>query len=214
VRSSFAAAGLACQFLSHHEEQPAIGFAGAAEKLAKGGEELGFSAGASPQRVGFGAVRENGGKLGLRAVVEETVERDTEGAGELFERFDAGDGVAVLDARDVAALQAGARLVTDRSRTIESVITVACGLRNMKEPSGAPSLGDTPLVLADRGTYVRLGQARDCRGFGGVVHFLRFRTDQHASAVDLRNDVGIGAQRHRPDGLERQPAQLRGPDSG
>lgn len=93
------------------EDELAVWLGEAAEKLAKALEETGGFAGVAPFAVTVGGARGDGLKFGGRfAVVKELVERDFQGAGQFFKGLDAWDGVAVLDARDVAAFEAGAHL--------------------------------------------------------------------------------------------------------
>ena len=58
----------------------------------------------------FCTERSRGKRRRVLSFVEDLVERDFHGAGEFFQSVNGGDGVTVFDARDVAALQAGAAL--------------------------------------------------------------------------------------------------------
>ena len=99
------------QLERHMEDQLPVGFGHPPEKLAQPLKKSRGFAGAAPLiPFGRGVFRE-GRNFGRRfAVVEELVHRNFEGAGHLFKRLDARDGVAVLHTRDVATLQASALL--------------------------------------------------------------------------------------------------------
>jgi hypothetical protein len=103
-------------FLADHlkgqvHDQLAIAFGEAREKLAESLKKFRRFTGAAPLvAIGRHPWRE-GRRLRWRfPVVKELVHGNFEGAGQLFQRLDAWDSVAVLHTRDVAALEARALL--------------------------------------------------------------------------------------------------------
>jgi hypothetical protein len=114
VLSGFGAASVAFltagEFLGEVQDQPAILFRGLAEKAAKLVEENGVLAFVAPAIAGAGfPVGEVWRARRFVAVVQELVERDLEGGGELFKSFERRNGMAVFDAGEIGTEQAGAR---------------------------------------------------------------------------------------------------------
>jgi len=97
--------------LSHIEKQLAIFIVGFTQQAAKLVEVTRLFAGGTPgdivRRLTLGEV----GQLGrLLAVVEELIKWAFESTSQLFQRFNGRNRVAIFDARDVAAEQAGSLL--------------------------------------------------------------------------------------------------------
>ena len=95
----------------HVHDELAVAFADAAEKIAQALEiTRGITVAAPFLAVGLDAFRERRRLGWLFALVEKLVERNFEGAGQFFESLNGGNSVAVLDAGNVATLEAGALL--------------------------------------------------------------------------------------------------------
>jgi len=95
----------------HVHDELAVSFADAAKEISQALEiTRGITVAAPFLAVGLDAFRE-GRRLGrLFAIVEKLIERDLKRAGQFFESLDGGNSVAVLDAGNVATLEAGALL--------------------------------------------------------------------------------------------------------
>lgn len=110
-RSEKSGALFADHLEGHVHDQLAVGFGEAPEKMAEAVEESCGFAGLAPFVAAGGHAFGERGDLRWRfSIVKKLVHGDFEGAGHFFKRLDAGDGVAILDARNVASLQAGALL--------------------------------------------------------------------------------------------------------
>jgi hypothetical protein len=92
-------------------DQLAVFIGDATEELAEAFEEFGRFAGAAPLVLARGHARwkRRNFRRGF-PVVEKLVHRNFEGARHFLQSLDARDGVAVLHARDLAALEASALL--------------------------------------------------------------------------------------------------------
>ncbi len=100
-----------CHFLSHVQEELAVAFVHFAKQPPELVQKTSFLSAGSKRDLVRGLAPEQVGKLrGFFAVVKELIERDLEGAGHLFERFDGRNGMAIFDARNVTAQQPGAFL--------------------------------------------------------------------------------------------------------
>ncbi len=96
-------------FLGHVEQEPAVRFFHFAEQPAKTTQIARIFPRAAPSDVIRALSLRQIGKLGrLFAIVEHLVERHFHGASQLFQGLDGGNGMTVLDTRDVTAKQAGA----------------------------------------------------------------------------------------------------------
>jgi hypothetical protein len=110
VLDAFASQRLAVgHFLGHVEQEPAVRFFDFAEQPAKTTQITRVFPSTAPgdvvRALPLGKVR----KLGrLFAIVEHLVERHFHGASQLLQGLYGGNGVTVLDTRDVTAKQAGA----------------------------------------------------------------------------------------------------------
>jgi hypothetical protein len=92
-------------FLGREQDQLEIPGICALKQAAKPVQQFGVAAPAAPSGV---VVRLQANLLGrFRAIVEKRIHRNLEGSGEFLESFDGGNGVAILDARDVTTEQAG-----------------------------------------------------------------------------------------------------------
>ena len=95
--------------LGHVEQKPAVAFFNATQKPAETAQITRVFPRATPRDVIRALPLGKIGKLGrLFTVVKELVERHFHGPRQLLERLDRRNGMTVLDARDVAAKQAGA----------------------------------------------------------------------------------------------------------
>lgn len=93
----------------HLEKEPAVGLVDSAEKTAELLDVFGILAGAAPER--FVRRLPNAKLAGSERpgpVVEKLVNGDFESFGPFFKRFNSGNGVSILDAREIRALQARA----------------------------------------------------------------------------------------------------------
>ena len=91
-------------FLSHVQEELAVAFVHFAKQPPELVQKTSFLSAGSKRDLVRGLAPEQVGKLrGFFAVVKELIERDLEGAGHLFERFDGWNGMAIFDARNVTA---------------------------------------------------------------------------------------------------------------
>ncbi len=98
-------------FLSHVQEELAVAFVHFAKQPPELVQKTSFLSTGPKRDLVRGLALEQVGKLrGFFAVVKELIERDLEGAGHLFERFDGRNGMAIFDARNVTAQQPGAFL--------------------------------------------------------------------------------------------------------
>ena len=95
--------------LSHVKQEPAVPFFDSTHEPAKLIQKTGFFSGAAPNDiVGALALRKVGKLGGFFSVIEELVERDFQGASHFLECFNGRHGMAIFDARDIAAEQSGA----------------------------------------------------------------------------------------------------------
>jgi hypothetical protein len=96
-------------FLSHVKQEPPIVIFNATEEPAKLAQKTGFFSCAAPNDiVGAFALRKIGKHGRFFTVIEELVERDFQGASQFLECFNGRNGMAIFDARDIAAEQSGA----------------------------------------------------------------------------------------------------------
>jgi hypothetical protein len=95
--------------LGHVEQEPAVRFFDFAEQPAKTTQITRIFPSAAPSDIVRALPLRQIGKLGrFFAIIEHLVERHFHGARQLLQGLDGGNGVAVLDTRDVTAKQAGA----------------------------------------------------------------------------------------------------------
>src|SRR5579864_4055470 len=95
--------------LSHVKQETAVAFFNATHQPAKLVQKTSLFPGTAPNDiVGASALRKIGEYGRFFSVIEELIKRDFQGASHFLERFDGRNGMAVLDARDIAAKQSGA----------------------------------------------------------------------------------------------------------
>src|ERR1700722_299658 len=95
--------------LGHVKQELAVVIFDATEKPAKLVQKTSFFSGAAPNNfVGIFALRKVGKLRGFLSVVEELVKRDFQRTSHFLERFNGRNGMAIFNARDIAAKQSGA----------------------------------------------------------------------------------------------------------
>jgi hypothetical protein len=100
-----------CHLLGHVKKETSVTFFDAAQEPAETTQIARFLTGTAPRNVVRTLALGKIGQFGwLFAVVEKLVEWNFHGPSQFFESFDRGNGMAILDARNVAAKQPSALL--------------------------------------------------------------------------------------------------------
>jgi hypothetical protein len=96
-------------FLSHVKQESPVVFFNATHEPAKLVQKTSLLPDAAPNNiVGALALRKVGEDGGFFSVVEKLIERDFQSARQFLKRFDGRNGMAILDAGDIATKQSGA----------------------------------------------------------------------------------------------------------
>ncbi len=95
-------------FWSHVEQQTPVVFVDATQQPAEHGQKTRFFArSASGDLIRRPAFRQIGSSGSFFTVIEQLIERYLQGSGHLLEGLDGGNGMAVLDAGDIAPEESG-----------------------------------------------------------------------------------------------------------